>query len=695
MFELDFFKKTIKAGFFLIFFLVPLVLTPVNYELFEFNKMVLTYFLTAIIIAAWIGKIIVSKKIKFKKTPLDIPILIFLLSSLASTIFSIDTHTSLWGYYSRFHGGLMSTTCYILLFYAFVNNIKKKDVSKFIYVFLTSAFLVAFYGILEHFGIDDQYWIQDVKNRVFSTLGQPNWLGAFINGLIFIPLSLSLTVKLKPKASLYYLIYAVFFFCLIFTSSKSAILAFWSGFLLFSALFYYLDKKVLKKLGVLWLTTIIIYLALGQGTLSYVKKAPLWLNVFSQKPVATQAPPIIEKGLPKPFISESSSIRKVVWKGAIDIFKAYPLFGSGLETYGYAYYNFRPQEHNLLSEWDFLYNKAHNEFLNILATQGAFGLLSYLFLIFSFLFWAFKKIVTKKSIKDESHYQIKSLLIAFISGYLTILVTNFFGFSVVIIGILFFLIPAFSFTLTSSLVSKTIKLKFLTNKHYQNFLLILVFLLTFYSLFNILGKWRADFHFSKAQKYASSSYILSALPELQKAISLNPNEALYHSQLSESAAKLALAYSQADASDSAKLIDELIKLTIQEAEITLILNQVHLNFYKSTAKSYIYLSMIDDKYKADAVSILQKASKLAPTDAKILYNLGLLSYQQEDYANATDYWEQSIKLKPNYIKVYLELADLYIETDNDQKAVELLKYLLENVDPVNTKAKQVLETIKE
>ena len=46
----------------------------------------------------------------------------------------------------------------------------------------------------------------------------------------------------------------------------------------------------------------------------------------------------------------SSEIRKIVWEGAIDIWKHYPLFGSGVETFAYSYYNFRPESHNLVSE---------------------------------------------------------------------------------------------------------------------------------------------------------------------------------------------------------------------------------------------------------------------------------------------------------------------------------------------------------
>src|SRR3972149_8457493 len=115
-----FFDKSIAVCFYPIFFLVPLVMYPTTYELFEFNKMWVLFMLTIIVRFLWISKIILSGRIIFKRTPFDIPIFLFFLSQFLSTIFSIDPYVSLWGYYSRFNGGLLSIIAYIFLYYAFV-----------------------------------------------------------------------------------------------------------------------------------------------------------------------------------------------------------------------------------------------------------------------------------------------------------------------------------------------------------------------------------------------------------------------------------------------------------------------------------------------------------------------------------------------------------------------------------------------
>ena len=51
-------NRLIKTGFYLLFSLVPLLLTPWNYELFEYNKMMAVYVITALVVTAWLVKMI-------------------------------------------------------------------------------------------------------------------------------------------------------------------------------------------------------------------------------------------------------------------------------------------------------------------------------------------------------------------------------------------------------------------------------------------------------------------------------------------------------------------------------------------------------------------------------------------------------------------------------------------------------------
>src|SRR3989344_8912071 len=115
-------NKLIEYSFYALFFLIPLVFTDRTSELFEFNKMWLTFLLAIIIACCWGIKMVIKRAVVFQRTVIDVPIILFLLSQIIATIFSLDQRVSLWGYYSRFNGGLLSIITYIFLYYALVSN---------------------------------------------------------------------------------------------------------------------------------------------------------------------------------------------------------------------------------------------------------------------------------------------------------------------------------------------------------------------------------------------------------------------------------------------------------------------------------------------------------------------------------------------------------------------------------------------
>ena len=88
-----------------LFFLIPLVFFKDTSEVFEFNKINLVYFFTVLISFFWIYNFIKYKKLIFKRTILDVPLLLYLGVYFISTLLSVDIHTSIFGYYSRFNGG--------------------------------------------------------------------------------------------------------------------------------------------------------------------------------------------------------------------------------------------------------------------------------------------------------------------------------------------------------------------------------------------------------------------------------------------------------------------------------------------------------------------------------------------------------------------------------------------------------------
>ncbi|MFA6368762.1 MAG: hypothetical protein WCX20_00080, partial [Candidatus Shapirobacteria bacterium] len=219
-------SKIVQSLFIALFLFTPIFFTQSNSELFELPKMYLVYLLTILITTFHLINYFYKQVPLYKKTFLNIPLLIFLLSQVISTFYSIDPHTSFFGYPSRLNGGLLSLISYSLLYWILSVYLDQDFKKRVINTFLLSGFLVSVYGIAQHFGIDKNWWVQDVQSRIFSTLGQPNWLAAYL--CILLPFSLYKILNSKTKSINFIvgnLSLVIFFITLLFTKSKSGIIA--------------------------------------------------------------------------------------------------------------------------------------------------------------------------------------------------------------------------------------------------------------------------------------------------------------------------------------------------------------------------------------------------------------------------------------------------------------------------------------
>lgn len=655
-------NKAIVYSFLALLFLVPLVLHPNTSELFEFNKMVTTYFFVIVITSLWLAKMILKKEIVFKRTLLDIPLLIFLVSQILSTLLSFDVRTSIFGYYSRFHGGLLSSISYSLLYWAFVSNMDKQGTKKSLYALFASAVPVSIYGVLQHFGIDKDVWVQDVQRRVFSTFGQPNWLAAWIVALL--PITWHFIVN-KKKETLYLGLGSFMFIAFLYTKSRSGILGFVAAYIIFWGLAYLKKgKKTLKSF--LKVSAILGTIALLIGT-PWTPSLQEITSKTQKEIVVEEVGTALERGG-----TESGEIRKIVWTGALDIWKNYPVLGTGVETFAYSYYNFRPETHNLVSEWNFLYNKAHNEYLNIAATTGTLGLLSYLSLAGVSIYIFIKK-------KNLFTYSL-------LAGFVSILITNFFGFSVVPVATLFFLFPALAIT-QQKRVKEEEEVKPDSN---QNIFLGILVIVAFYLLFLLARYWYADLTYAKGKRLNDAGNPVAARELLVKAKNLSPNEAIYWDELADASAETAVLLFEDGQEDKSK---EFAEVAIGESQKAISLSPKNVNLLRSQASMFIKLSSINEEYLLSARRALVEAVTLAPTDAHLYYNLGLTEARIGNVEDAKRILKHAVEIKENYRDARLALALLLAEEGSVAEAKEHLIYILENINPDDAITKQQLEEL--
>ena len=747
----SFCNRVIEYSFYALFLLVPLVFLGNTSELFEFNKMWLTFGLTIVIGSVWVTKMILQGRIAIQKTPLDIPILLFFASQVISTIFSLDPHISWWGYYSRFNGGLLSTISYILLYYAFVSNLTTKHVLRVLGVSLVSCLLVALWGFPARFGydptclvfrgtLDVNCWTDAFKPtiRTFSTLGQPAWLAAYLATLL--PLSMvyalkAISEKQKAKSKLlvacFLSLAALFYISLIFANTRAGFIGFFAAdAVLWLAIFWgklFPWKRTLTYFATLHLVIVMCSFFFGMPTPSLDKFTfkSLTTPTASAPVISITDAPTTAQPASKPKdqasadskinITDSADIRKLVWTGAISAWKDNPIFGTGVETFAFAYYKYKPAAHNLTSEWDFLYNKAHNEYLNYLATTGIFGLGSYLLIIFFLILqtskWLIAYRVSKENNENHKPYAMRYMLIAsLLAGYISILVTNFFGFSVVIVNLYLFLIPAFFYILADRLDSnKTLSFGASEGKYskeinpYQWTGIVVIAIFAGYFHLVLINYWSADIDYALGANLNKVGQYQQGYESLVRAVSTKPDEPVFQDEFSQSLAVIANGLSlQKDTTNAEKFANNAVGLSDQ-------IVKAHPNnvvYWKNRVRLLYTLSQSDlsnkQAYMTEAVRSIDKAQQLAPNDAKISYNQGVLHGQVGDIQGAIKILNFTIKLKPDYRDAYYALGlfyhELAVDKDNkiidpamNTKAIETFIYILNNLAPND---KEVKETLK-
>ncbi|MFZ1721009.1 MAG: O-antigen ligase family protein [Microgenomates group bacterium] len=702
-----------------ILLVTPLYFRFVTEELFEFNKLILVYGATTIVATLWIVRMILEKRVIWKHSKFHIPIAIFILSQLVSTLFTIDIRTSLLGYYGRFHGGLLSLLSYAVLYAVLVSTVTVSDALKLLKTTFLGAFLVAVYAILEHFGhsvsclvlsqgaeFNTACWVQQVQERVFASFGQPNWLAAYCITLIPVGWYLSSSPKNSRVEKMFYLLVTTLLtIATIYTKSRSGFLGLLVGLggLLFGLGILFLKNKKefhsifsIKILGILLALFIAISAILGTPfSTSIVRSEPLQMGMQ-------------EDALPNPDRlsvggTDSGEIRRIVWEGSIDVWKRYPLFGSGVETFAYSYYRDRPEAHNIVSEWDFLYNKAHNELLNFLATTGIFGVTAYIMMLGTFALSVFFMVFNPSSQSKFLSFSKKislsdtALMLSLVAGIAAQSASNFFGFSTVMITVLLYMYFGLIVLLNSKYSKEN---QGFTEKSapftrlvlVQKIALVICIVISASVLLQIYRYWLADVSYANAKSLGRNGEIDASYDQIQSAILLQPNEPLYYDEMAATLAPLSVDLASVSEATAAA---EVAASAVLASDIALAMNPHHLNFYKSRAQILITLSQLDPSLLKSANEVLSTAIEKAPTDAKLYYNRGMVLLSLNQETDAQHSFEKAVELKPNYIDARFELGKIYESQLNFSAAKTQYEFILKNLTPDNPPVQERFDALLE
>jgi tetratricopeptide (TPR) repeat protein len=194
--------------------------------------------------------------------------------------------------------------------------------------------------------------------------------------------------------------------------------------------------------------------------------------------------------------------------------------------------------------------------------------------------------------------------------------------------------------------------------------------LIFFSL-KIITAWSADIAYAQGKTLLQygPSYLSESIVQLSQAVKTNPNEPLYYSILAESQAQASFylteqiktleASAPAETKKQYQLASaEYATKALTNSQKALDMNPHHTNYYKSRAKVELFLASNDPKYYPDVITTLLKLSTLAPTDAKIIYNLGLVYINTNKKEDAIIAFKKALDLKPDYYEAKDKLKSL-------------------------------------
>lgn len=647
----EYFDKVIIGFVVLMFFIIPLIFDT-RITSFDLAKVTAMRILTLIILGLWLLKITLTNKYQFIKTPLDLPILVFLIISIAATITGVHPYLSLQGEYKRYDG-LISTINYIFIYYIAVNFLRERKTFKRIIASITLAgVLVAGCGILQSYGIDLTRW---ESGGTISTFGNPNFVGGYLAMVFFLPLTLFFLISPKKKTKVRMTAFLcislisllLIYQCFSLLSHRGGALGIGAGILLFGILLWKQLFKRKIRFGVLF---VIMGVATGiffmKGQSGLVQKFAGTVKLEKEE----------GKAIPTLKLTSTAETRFYIWQTGLRIIKEHPFLGVGPDALRLVSPQFEKIEF-IRTEGgrNCLIDKAHNEILDMAITRGLLGLAAYFWIIILLFIFAYK---TYSSIKEEN----RILLVGVLSAIVSYLVQNEVGFGIIGTSSLFWLLlgMAIPIGMPKPQLTKPIKLPAIIRLVICIPLLILIYYLISLSF----RPYKADIYYKNGLAMVSYNNIDQAIASYEKALEYYDEEFYYGEVLNAYNIKF----------DKTQDIQWLNRL-IDKGEEAVRCNPLHPYYYNLLSSSYgqKYIRTGDETYAHKSIEASKMALKYKPLFADPYNNMAAIYVRQGKYEEATKEMEQASLLFPddaNYLRI---LGELYQVRGQINKTIEMFK----------------------
>jgi O-antigen ligase/tetratricopeptide (TPR) repeat protein len=407
-------KYIILAGLFAIPF-VPLIVTSSLFFPFITGKAFVFRLIVEIIFAVWLVLALRDQSFRPKFSWVLGSLVAFLVVMGMADFFGENSYKAFWSNYERMEGyiTLLHLGAYFLVS---ISILRTQEIwNRLLATSVGASAIMAFYSFLQLAG---KIQINQGGVRVDGTLGNASYLGIYMVFHVFLAGLLIFRFKEKWQQILLGAIALMDLIILYFTATRGAILGFLGG--IFVALVYLLFKSEkgnkIRKIAAATIVGLVVFVGLfiAFKNTSFMQKSPV-LSRFATLSVSE----IETQG------------RYFVWPMAFKGFLERPILGWGQEGFNFVFNKYYDPRMYNQEPW---FDRAHNTPLDWLVAGGALGLLSYLAIIFSIIYYLFK--IENDSLKKEE----KAIMLGLIAAYIF---NNLFVFDQISSYILFFTILAY------------------------------------------------------------------------------------------------------------------------------------------------------------------------------------------------------------------------------------------------------------
>lgn len=497
----------------LLMFGTPLFFTGISFQGIAFDKQIFFYACLLMGLVAWVSKGVMTGEMKIRRTPLDIPILLFWLFSIATTFFSVDRWHSFWGFFGDPSRGFLAITALVLAYYFVMSHFNARRMTVMLQSFLAAAALVMLWTALVVMKIQflPAAWEQYAP---ISLIGSISTLGIFLS--LTVPLFITAIfliyregsavspLKRKVWAALLglMLILNLFLLLALFPFINWVVMLGGLGFFLI----YLLAQIVRPASEWIWLPMVVFVIILV-----FLMIRP---NSLSRANLPVEVTPNT----------------KLSWQVAKESLKDNPLIGTGNATYGYAFSRYRPQEFNDNSLYTLRFYQGTGLVFEALATIGIVGTVLMLVIWFSFLSIGLYLLTLDKARNKLASLGLWSVAVMlFIASFIAPL-----NATLVIVGVLLAALALGTLLLESGSEERYLELSLRAT---PKFALALAFVFMVVSagvafLFVFMGKvMLADITVGQASRLAPSTE--ATVPAYIRALRLYPQEGRYFTRLSQ------------------------------------------------------------------------------------------------------------------------------------------------------------------